>query len=130
MKSILLNKSNSVNISEYNETEDEDSESEEEDKQPTCVNPNDEYQETDKTVDQIIEEDEIEEEDDNSASESDPEYFKPDINEYYKKHANQFDDDPCFQSPLLQCNLETLSLNQLNIQTNQSISLDNQKSPR
>jgi hypothetical protein len=41
-----------------------------------------------------------EENSENYDSTSDSEYeFKPDINEYHKKHANQFVDDPCFNRP-------------------------------
>lgn len=137
-----------VGTIEYDDYEDDDdTDSEEEFRNKTCKNKNDEISNEDQTVvsndiekdklkeeinlnsDTIIEEEEKENYDLEEDSES--EFYKPDIDEYYKKHAGEHDQDPCFMSENeIRNQLESLALKPMTIQTDYTYDFNNQKSPR
>lgn len=70
---------------------------------------------------ETAENEECEEENYESTSDSEYEYHKPDIEEYQRRHANQFEDDPCFNRPGEEfqtvTQLQPLKLDHINIET-------------
>ncbi len=132
--------SNSVQASEYDEEDYDDTDDEDDDEiEKTCIKTihgkefeykDDEDENKDNQENQSPGYN-LEEEDERFDSEDEHQYCNNDINEYYKKHANQYDQDPGIQAePLMGHKLNGLSLKPLNIQTNHSYLLDNTVSPR